>query len=326
MKKEEIFAKVSQCASGTVLSFPERGPWGSSKYRGNFSGWIPASLIYRYDAKSVSEIFAGGGTTSDLCKDLEIPYLGLDLNPNPVRNDIIAGDILDRNLELPDFFYEADLQILHPPYPCINDIHYSNSMWEGTGNEQIKDIQEMSWDKGMLAINKALMKGFSAMPSGSYQAVVVGDIRKKVDGKSVFHSMLRDLVFPGEVQQILVKMQHNTVSGRKGGYNRKMPFFLIEHEFVVVTKKPSGYEIAYVLPREYSFDIRDSYDATWKDVVSSVMQKLGGQATLQQIYQEIEGHKKCANNKNWTAKIRQTLQLYAMFENISSGVWRMTAA
>lgn len=323
MKKEEIFAKVAQCASGTVLSFPERGPWGSSKYRGNFSGWIPASLIYRYDAKSVSEIFAGGGTTSDLCKDLEIPYLGLDLNPNPVRKDIVSADILDKNLELPDFFYEADMQILHPPYPSINDVHYSNCMWQGNGNEQVRDIQEMSWEQGMHAVNIALMKGFSAMPAGSYQAVVIGDIRRKVNGVSTFRSMLKDLVFPGEVQQILIKMQHNTVSGRKGGYNRKMPFFLIEHEFVVVTKKPSGYEITYVMPREYSFDVRDSRDATWKDVLSSVMQKLGRQATLQQIYQEVDGHKKCASNPNWTAKVRQTLQRYAMFQNVEPGVWRM---
>ena len=40
MTKKEIFDYVSSHAAGTVLSFPERGPWGSSKYRGNFSGWI----------------------------------------------------------------------------------------------------------------------------------------------------------------------------------------------------------------------------------------------------------------------------------------------
>lgn len=79
MTKKEIFDYVSSHAAGTVLSFPERGPWGSSKYRGNFSGWIPASIIFRYGCKSVSEIFAGGGTTSDLCRDLQIPYCGIDV-------------------------------------------------------------------------------------------------------------------------------------------------------------------------------------------------------------------------------------------------------
>lgn len=136
MKKEEIIRYVKEHATGTILSFPDRGPWGNAKYRGNFSGWIPASILVRYGCRSVSEVFAGGGTTSDLCKDLGIPYCGIDLNPNPVRTDITSMDILDYNLELPDGFYEADLQILHPPYPGINDIHYSNGMWR-----MIKDLR-----------------------------------------------------------------------------------------------------------------------------------------------------------------------------------------
>ena len=98
MNKNEIFSYLKQHANGTVLSFPERGPWGSSSYRGNFSGWIPAAIIYRYGAGSVSEIFAGGGTTSDLCRDLEIPYCGIDLNPAPVRNNILTMDILDEDI------------------------------------------------------------------------------------------------------------------------------------------------------------------------------------------------------------------------------------
>ena len=36
MKKEEII-KVLQQQDSTVLSFPDRGPWGSNKYRGNCS-------------------------------------------------------------------------------------------------------------------------------------------------------------------------------------------------------------------------------------------------------------------------------------------------
>ena len=93
MKKEEIIKYVKEHATSTILSFPDRGSsWGSSSYRGNFSGWIPASIIVRYGCKSVSEIFAGGGTTSDVCRDLEIPYCGIDLNPNPVRPDISVMD------------------------------------------------------------------------------------------------------------------------------------------------------------------------------------------------------------------------------------------
>lgn len=293
MNKNEIFSYLKQHANGTVLSFPERGPWGSSSYRANFSGWIPAAIIYRYGAESVSEIFAGGGTTSDLCKDLKIPYCGIDLNPNPVRSNILTMDILDEKNELPDAFYEADLQMLHPPYPCINHLHYSNSMWMDTKNMASHDIQEMSWEKGMLSVNRAILRGYAAMPAGSYQAVVVGDIRRKVNGKSIFKSMLSELAIPGEMVQIMVKIQHNTMSGRTGNYaNQKNAFFMIEHEYVVVIKKPSGYEIAYLLPQNHSCDIRDSTTATWKDVVMTVVRELGKEVSNETIYNALQNHSK----------------------------------
>lgn len=329
MKKEDIFGKVREVANNTILSFPERGPWGSSSWRGNFSGWIPAALIYRYDAKSVAEIFAGGGTTSDLCKDLEIPYCGIDLNPNPVRKDIISMDILDENTDLPGAFYGADLQILHPPYPCINNVHYSNGMWKDTAGLASRDIQEMSWEQGMHAINKAVLRGYAAMPNGAYQAVVVGDVRKKVNGKSIFRSMLTDLAIPGELEQVLVKVQHNTLSERNNGsYSGKRSFFLLEHEFIVVIKKPSGYEIVYTIPKHYAMDIRDSVSATWEDVVAAVLRRLNKVSSLDEIYEEIRWHKKAQSNSNWEAKVRQTLQKLrdkGFVVNTERGYWGVAA-
>ena len=233
-------------------------------------------------------------------------------------------DILDEQMELPDAFYQTDLQMLHPPYPSINGLHYSNSMWKDTKGVASQDIQEMPWEKGMNAINKAILRGFAAMPNGSYQAVVVGDIRKKVNGKSIFRSMLKDLAMPGETIQILVKMQHNTVSGRNSSYSGNRNFFLIEHEFVVITKKPSGYEIAYVLPKKYKMDIRDSRSATWKDVVYTVLRELDHSASLEEIYDSIEGHEKCNANIHWKDKVRQVLQSLAKTGktvNVSRGVW-----
>ena len=105
-------------------------------------------------------------------------------------------------------------------------------------------------------------------------------------------------------------MQHNTASGRSANYSYgKRNFFLIEHEYVVVYKKPSGYEIAYVVPKKYSFDIRDSKCATWKDVVFSVLQNISEEASLNEIYAALEGHKKTQTNPHWKDKIRQVLQM-----------------
>lgn len=214
-------------------------------------------------------------------------------------------DILDYTKDLPDGFYQSDLQILHPPYPGINDIHYSNHMWKGDSRSISADIQEMPWEKGMHAVNQAMMRGYAAMPKGAYQAVVVGDIRQK----GIFRSMLTNLTLPGEQVQVLIKKQHNTSSGRKYYANHK--FFFIEHEYIVITKKPSGYEIAFVVPQHYTMDIRDSQSATWKDVVYAVLRQLGTSVYLDKIYEEIEPHKKAQGNPHWKAKVRQTLQMLA---------------
>ena len=124
--------------------------------------------------------------------------------------------------------------------------------------------------------------------------------------------MLSELAIPGEMVQILIKMQHNTMSGRTGNYaNQRNAFFMIEHEYVVVIKKPSGYEIAYLLPQNHQCDIRDSATATWKDVVMTVVREFGKEVSNETLYNALKNHSKCKNNKNYEAKIRQTLQKLA---------------
>ena len=50
MNRNEIIARLMENDS-TVLSFPDRGPWGDPKYRGNCSGWYQAFLIWKYKVK-----------------------------------------------------------------------------------------------------------------------------------------------------------------------------------------------------------------------------------------------------------------------------------
>ena len=145
MTKAEILRELEN-HTGTILSFPERGPWGSSRYRGSCSGWIPAFFINKFHVSHMAEVFAGSGTTYDVCKDMNVVYTGIDLNPNPPRNGIQTMDILDDSMDLPDGFYHADMVFLHPPYPSINGIHYSGAMWKDTIGCAKSDIQEMDFE------------------------------------------------------------------------------------------------------------------------------------------------------------------------------------
>lgn len=319
MEKSVIVEKLKEQTS-TVLSFPDRGPWGQSGYRGNCSGWVHAYFLNLYNVKKMAEVFAGGGTGYDICKDMGVEYTGIDLNPNPVRPGIISMDILDESVDLPDGFYDADMLFYHPPYPGINMVKYSGSMWKDTKNLAARDIQNMSFEKGMQAVNQAVMRGYAAMQPGAYEVVLVGEIRSKGE----YYSMLNSLVKPGKLHQTFVKLQHNTVSGMKT-YGKTTPDrAMTGQEFIAVFKKPSGYEIAYVYPKEYKMDIRDFVGTvTWKDVVAAVARKLGS-ANLEQYYEEIGNHRKAKNNTNWKAKVRQTLQYLrdkGIVLNDNRGVW-----
>ena len=318
MNKTEILAELAK-HTDTVLSFPNRGPWGDSHYRGNCSGWIPAFFINMYKVKKLAEVFAGSGTTYDVCKDMGVRYVGIDLNPNPTRDKIVSMDILDDSIELPDGFYDADMVFLHPPYPSINDVRYAGRMWKDTdGTRVLRDIQAMSFEKGMEGVNHALLRAYNAMPAGSYEVCLVGEIRSK----GQYRSMMQNLAIPGILHQTFIKLQHNTVSGRRSYSNSD--FALTGHEMIAVIKKPSGYELAFVMPKRYAMDIRDSKMATWKDVVMSVIRNLGSVITNDAIYDAIESHSKAKANANWKAKVRQTLQRLeasGLVNHIATGKW-----
>lgn len=325
--KENVLAEVRKQMQSTVISYPERDPkghiWGDKSWRGNCSGKVPLGFIDKLGAKSVAELFAGSGTLSDVCKDFGIPYTGIDLNPNPVRGNIITMDVLDFNTELPDAFSQADMIFSHPPYPGINHIKYAGGMYKADDMLKNRDIQHADFEKGMKMINTSTMRAYSAMKPGAYMVILVGEIRNKILG---YKSMFQHLTLPGEIYQTYIKMQHNTWSDKQGYSQSKNARAMTAHEMIAVIKKPGGYDIVFLCPAYHKADIRDSKQtATWKDVLNAVMHKLGGAANLSAIYAEIEGHEKCKTNPNWKAKVRQTLQMGNYVTN-GIGYWRIAAA
>lgn len=60
MNRNEIIARLMENDS-TVLSFPDRGPWGDQKYRGNCSGWYQAFLIWKYKVKNLQNYLPDQG-------------------------------------------------------------------------------------------------------------------------------------------------------------------------------------------------------------------------------------------------------------------------
>ena len=99
-------------------------------------------------------------------------------------------------------------------------------------------------------------------------------------------------------------------------------FIRIAHEYCLILRKDEPLILDYMITKQGKMDLRDSLNITWKDLVASVMESLGGKSNLENIYKKLEGYKKTSTNQNWKAKVRQTLQINPnLFKNIERGIW-----
>lgn len=324
MNKKEIIERLMKNDS-TVQSFPDRGPWGSNSYRGNCSGWYIANLIWKYNVKFLAEMFSGSGTGYDVCKDMGIKYVGADLNPTPVRPGIICTDAIKD--DVPEEFLGADMTFMHPAYSSLIKIPYAGSMYpDKDGTLSKSDLGQMPWDQFITELNKVVAKLYMAMKNNSRMAIMMGDIRRN----GHFYSMLADIVKPGEIEQIIIKTQHNYMSKNRVYSNRN--FIPIVHEYIMVLKKYSPIFIGYNIPMKRKQDIRDSINATWRDVIYAVMEEVEEKEKKNKVhYSEIvkscEGHKKAQNNNHLREKCRQVLNGNPnIFKNLGDGYYAVKIA
>lgn len=286
----------------SIISYPDRGKWGKSSYRGNCSGHVIKDLIQHFypnsKPKKFVEVFSGGGTGLDVAKDLGITNsVHLDLNTgwNALKDEIPYG---------------SDFVFSHPPYWDI--IRYETQR----GSYDPDDLSNvMSYEEFIQKLDKVNAKIYQSLLNGGRHAFLVGDVRKK--GR--YYSIIKDMTWFGDLESHIIKTQHNTVSGNKRYANNN--FIPIVHEHLLVFKKNEVWAVQLKRTFTQTFDLRQFKNITWRDLVQGAIEWLGGQARLQEIYNVIEGSKKAQKNKYWKEKIRQTLQIHENFYPIERGVW-----
>lgn len=286
----------------SIVSYPTRGEYGNNKYRGNATGKLLIDLHKVYKFSEISDYMSGSFTTKDVGKELGIATNCYDLN---IGFDLMEEDIKERN----NFIY------WHPPYWDI--IKYSGYMY---GDKPLKnDLSHIKdYNEFIRALNFCLAKQYSTLKVGGRMAILMADVKK--DHK--LYSMLLDMSKLGTVEQIVIKEQHNCMSSNKKYENEN--FIKIAHEYCLILRKDEPLILDYMITKRATRDIRDSLNATWKDIVASCMESIGGKAQLDKLYKMIEGSKKTEHNQNWKAKIRQTLQInQSVFRQIDRGVWQL---
>jgi hypothetical protein len=295
--------------AGSVISYPDRGPWGDSKWRGNASGHVYRSLFEQLRPQVFVDPMVGSGTSVEVAREMGIEAYGLDLHQgfNAVSMDILSH-----------VGKHADLCISHPPYGGMIKYTGPGGMW---GSEpDAGDLSHCANDAEFHEkMQMVLLNQRRATRPGGYYGTLIGDWRRN----GVYTSYQAEMIarMPAdELAAVIIKTQHNCVSDAKSYGAMKLPRIL--HEYLLIWEKRSV--SAVVLLSTMVKEQAARVSGTWKNIVRCVLQGLGGRATLDRLYAAIAAAapERLATNPHWRDKVRQTLQLHTdLFRNEARGLW-----
>ena len=204
----------------SVVSYPDRGPWGDSSYRGNCSGHLVKDLILRFKCQSVFDPSEGGGTVRDVVAGInqylrkDIEYEGRDLRQGW---NLMTSPLPDK---------QFDLAFYHPPYWDI--IRYSENRYDLSNAQTLDEFEAM--------LNLCVERLSQVVKRGGIMAVLIGDKRKSGQYYPLFKTLLMNDKI-GQLKAIIIKIQHNCKSDRMV-YEQSNPFLIpIKHEYCLIFEK-----------------------------------------------------------------------------------------
>jgi len=210
-----VLPPVKRRVLTSVVSYPDRGPWGDHAFRGNCSGHLLVDLCCYFAPACVMDPMEGSGTTRDVCADLGIDYTGFDLSNGEDQN-------VFKQPWQPERF---DLVFCHPPYADM--IPY------GEEPPCLSTLKPAQFGKVLVKLAELLLT--HAVAEGGHLAILVGSLRR---GGRIWN-FARDLIEwrePSEPE--IIKVQHHvTSSATRTGMMYGNPFIPIVDERVLIWRK-----------------------------------------------------------------------------------------
>lgn len=194
----------------SVLSYPDRGPYGDNSFRGNTSGYLIRDLIIHFNAKSVLDPMAGSKTTADVCKEL-----GVECDCFDLKEGFDAA-----SSPLPDKRY--GLIFLHPPY--WNIIRYSDNARDLSNSKTLPEF--------LNHLSNIIMRLACLLTKDGRIVVLIGNKRKK--GKYYPLGACLEVLFMSELKDELIKIQHGVGKTFSLRLAKRYNFIPIMHEKVLV--------------------------------------------------------------------------------------------
>lgn len=301
----------------SVLSFPDRGKWGQSSWRGNCSGHIYKALFEQYlkQGDVFVDPMVGSGTSIEVAREMGLEAYGLDLHngQNILRDSILQA-----------VGKEADMVFSHPPYHDMIVYSGPGGMWGDQAHPD--DLSRCASDEDFMEkLHIALLNQREATKAGGMYGLLIGDLRRNGQYSSYQADCIARMP-KNELASVVIKMQHNCYTTDSKQYAR-MKHMRILHEYIVLWCKPKGVLVSMLTDLALmAKQQQNALTATWRATVRNALINLGGEARLEDIYAKVANNapEKLAKNKNWQAKIRQTLQLAAdQFKSQERGTWAL---
>jgi len=180
----------------SVVSYPDRGPWGDPKYRGNCSGHLVKDLILRFNCQSVFDPAEGSETVRDVVSGIN-KYLRRDINYE--GRDLNKGwNILTNPLPEKQF----DLVWYHPPYWDI--IRYSDNPKDLSKCRTLEDFE--------FKLNQSVERLYKALRPGGLLVILIGDKRKEGTYYALFKTLLLNKNI-GELKAIIIDYAVHCIIG-----------------------------------------------------------------------------------------------------------------
>lgn len=292
--------------TSSIASYPNRGKWGKSAYRGNCTGHIVKDFCESYMTRKdglLVDPSIGGGTSTEVAQDLGIRFFGTDLHQG---FNLLTDDLLSHVGE------EAHLAWWHPPYWDM--IQYSGNMW---GSPDKWDMSRMELNEFVEALELAVMNIHDCVEKGGHYGILMGNLRRK--GQYYNLSSMVERIAPGRLVDEIIKTQHNCVSDSRRYSGRVIR---IAHEKLLVFRRDGAPSLIFLAQTRRR--VKNMLEITWRAAVRRALQG-GSEMNLNQIYNEIEPYAAQRENKNWQAKVRQVLQDDRYFNRVGIGVYTLAA-
>lgn len=205
--KSPLYARLPRAPRNTspvphltsLYHFDKAGEYGDRSYPGNCGGSLIKDLLLYFHPGTVLDPMTGSGTCRDVCRELDIPCLSLDIRDGFDATASGAFEILPTA--------EFSFIWAHPPY-------WRQKLY----TQNPKDLSRMPLEGFLEHYARFIRNCANALAEGGKLAILMGDYYDREAGFIPLTHYTKQIAFASGLRQSctdIIRFSHGASSGRK---------------------------------------------------------------------------------------------------------------